>query len=382
MQLFTQPLYVATVLLLVVVLAEWLSKKKYFRYLGSALIVIMAAAVLANTGFLPSSQNAPSLYGGIFEYVAPLAIFFLLLDVKLKDLKYAGLPMLLMFLLGSLATVCGALLGYYVFSPQDHGVDQAYAVAGMYTGTYIGGSVNLNAVALHYGVIKNGTQFAAINAVDNIVGTIWIMATLILPSILQKWLPAKKKAAEITTKAPDVLSTAKEEISVSGVSILLALGLGTIFISQVVSFYIPQVPTVLTLTTVALFLAQIPFVQEIKGSTTIGFFLVLVFLAVVGAYCDVNALVQNGWIAIRLLVWVALLILIHGVLIFGIGSLFTRDWALISVASNANVAGTATAGVLATSLGRPDLRLPGILAGSVGNAIGTYIGILVAEYLK
>ena len=163
---------------------------------------------------------------------------------------------------------------------------------------------------------------------------------------------------------------------------MLALGLGTIFISQVVSFYIPQVPSVLTLTTVALFLAQIPFVQEIKGSTTIGFFLVLVFLAVVGAYCDVNALVQNGWIAIRLLVWVALLILIHGVLIFGIGSLFTRDWALISVASNANVAGTATAGVLATSLGRPDLRLPGILAGSVGNAIGTYIGILVAEYLK
>ena len=69
-------------------------------------------------------------------------------------------------------------------------------------------------------------------------------------------------------------------------------------------------------------------------------------------------------------------------LIFGLGGLFRQDWAIISVASNANVGGATTAGVLATAIGRDDLRLPGILAGSLGNAIGTYAGVLIAIYLR
>jgi hypothetical protein len=33
-------------------------------------------------------------------------------------------------------------------------------------------------------------------------------------------------------------------------------------------------------------------------------------------------------------------------------------------------------------IGRGDLRLPGILAGSLGNAIGTHAGFVIAELLK
>ena len=43
-----EPLYVATVLCLLIAFAEWLSRRKFFRQLGSALIVILAVAVLAN----------------------------------------------------------------------------------------------------------------------------------------------------------------------------------------------------------------------------------------------------------------------------------------------------------------------------------------------
>lgn len=70
------PIYVAAILLLLVALSEWLCTKRFFRYLGSALTVIIAAAILANIGVIPSSSNAPLLYDGIFGYVAPLAIFF------------------------------------------------------------------------------------------------------------------------------------------------------------------------------------------------------------------------------------------------------------------------------------------------------------------
>ena len=59
-----------------------------------------------------------------------------------------------------------------------------------------------------------------------------------------------------------------------------------------------------------------------------------------------------------------------------------QDWAIIAIASNANIGGATSAGVLATAIGRDDLRLPGILAGSLGNAVGTYAGFVIAELLK
>ena len=67
---------------------------------------------------------------------------------------------------------------------------------------------------------------------------------------------------------------------------------------------------------------------------------------------------------------------------FFVGGNLKQDWDIVSIASNANIGGATSAPVCAASLGRPDLQLPGLLAGTVGNAIGTYLGILVAELLK
>jgi uncharacterized membrane protein len=277
------------------------------------------------------------------------------------------------------------LTGYYLLAPQQHGVEQAFAVAGMYTGTYTGGSTNLNAIALQYRVTENGTLFAAINAADNIVGTIWIVLTIALPVLLQRWLPRKKGSGKpdhdaIGTATRD--DSTKEMLTIKSLSILLTLGFASLLLSQLVSAWLPQVPSVLTLTTISILLAQVPFVSRLLGANVLGYFLVLVFLAVVGAFCDIQALVKSGDLALTLLLWVTVIIFLHGILLFLIGGLLKQDWDVVAMASNANVGGTATAAALAASLKRPDLRLPGILIGSVGNAVGTYLGFMVAEMLR
>jgi uncharacterized membrane protein len=76
-----------------------------------------------------------------------------------------------------------------------------------------------------------------------------------------------------------------------------------------------------------------------------------------------------------------MIVFIHGILIFTMGYLLKQDKDIVSIASQANIGGTATALALAKSLKRNELVLPGILVGALGNAIGTYIGILVAEML-
>ncbi len=322
----TDPVYLTAVLLLLVVLSEWLGQRPFFKYLGSSLIVIIAAAVLANLGVIPSSRQATPLYEGIFTYIAPLAIFYLLLDVKLSSIRLAGLPMILLFLLGAAGTVAGTMAGYYLLIPHHPSLPDAFAIAGMYTGTYIGGSANLNAVALEYGVFKNGTLFAAINAADNIITAIWMIVTLALPPLLQRWLPLKHPALppENGTENPATPAgdSTAEPVTLMGLSTLLALGAGTLFLSGLINRYVPQVPTVLILTTLALMLAQVKVLQSIKGGNLIGFLLVLLFLAVVGAYCDIGALIENKDTAILLLEWVFIIVAVHGLLLFTIRGLF------------------------------------------------------------
>ncbi|MGH9946169.1 MAG: DUF819 domain-containing protein [Pyrinomonadaceae bacterium] len=380
MEFTREPIYIIAVLLALIVVSEWLARKPFFSHIGSVLIVIIAAAIIANIGVIPSSQNAPPIYDGIFQYAAPLGIFFLLLEAKLKNLKFAGLPMIVMFLVGAAATATGAVVGYKILSPQAQ-VPLANAVAGMYTGTYTGGSANLNAVALAYGVNKDGVLYAAINAVDNILTTIWIILTLVLPKVLQKYFPRKKSIPPRADAAQDQLSNGNE-FGLMDIAILLTLGFASLFISFRVAEYLVWMPSIVVLTTIALIFAQIPFVQRLRGGRTLGYLLIMLFLAVIGAYCDFKALIEAGDVAGVLLIWVTIIVFMHGAIIFTVGGIFKQDWDIVSIASNANVGGATSAPVCAASLGRPDLQLPGLLAGTLGTAIGTYLGITVAEILK
>jgi uncharacterized membrane protein len=386
MPFIQEPVYIITVLLLLVVVSEWLAEKKFFKHIGSVLIIIIAAAVLANINAIPSSHNAPALYDGIFRYAAPLGIFFLLLEAKLKDLKFAGVPMIMMFLIGSAATVTAAIVGYKIISPQNH-INLAHAVAGMYTGTYIGGSANLNAVALNYEVNKDGVLYAAVNAVDNILTTVWIILTLTLPAVLQKFFPRQRNipphlAGLSDEEIRERMIENKNNVGLRDIAILLALGFGSMFISARLAEIFVWLPSIIVLTTLALIFAQIPFVQKLQGGRILGYLLIMLFLAVIGAFCDVRALLASGSAAGILLIWVTIIVFLHGLIIFTIGGLLKQDWDIISIASNANIGGATSAPVCAASLGRPDLQLPGLLAGTLGNAIGTYLGILVAEFLK
>ncbi|MDA0314404.1 MAG: DUF819 family protein [Bacteroidetes bacterium] len=370
-------LFVAATLCLAVFFASWLTRFSWGKSVGTPIFVILICTVLANTGLIPSAMDGHPIYDGVFQYIAPLGIFIALLEVDLKSLKKTGLPLLLLFFLGSLATVIGVLVAWVLVQPGEAIGPLAPAVAGMFTGTYIGGSVNFNAIALHYKVNEVGTLFAATTVVDNLIGTPWIIVSLILPKYLQKRFPRKKlDSASDVTEIPN-----QETIALGPLAALFALSLLGMALSKALVNWFPQVPEILFLTSLALVLAQFPAVQQLRGKHTLGYFFILLFLAVVGTLCDLGALVEVGDLAFTLILFVTVLILVHGLMIFGIGALFKMDWDVIAVASQANVGGNTTALAAAESLQRPDLLIPGVLVGSLGNALGTYVGFAVASAL-
>ncbi len=254
----------------------------------------------------------------------------------------------------------------------------ANAVAGMYTGTYIGGSINFNAVALSYHVNENADLYAASTVVDNLIGTPWIIISLILPKYLQSLFPRKRLLPDVS-----VIQKLKKEESISIPSLATILGLAFLAMafSKLIFHFFPQIPEILTLTTLALILAQMPFIKKLPGTHTIGFFLILLFLAAIGTLCDLSTLSGLGDLAGTLILFVSIIVLIHGLVIFGVGALLKIDWDVIAVASQANVGGNTTALASAESLNRPDLLIPGVLVGSLGNALGTYAGFFIAGML-
>ena len=91
MSFLTNPIYVLAVLCLIVILSVYAGKSKLGSKFGAALLVIVFTAVVANLGLIPSASDSIPLYDGIFAYLAPLSIFYLLLGVNLNSIKKAGI---------------------------------------------------------------------------------------------------------------------------------------------------------------------------------------------------------------------------------------------------------------------------------------------------
>jgi hypothetical protein len=224
--------------------------------------------------------------------------------------------------------------------------------------------------------------FAATNVADSVVGTLWIAALVVLAQLLHRLLrtrpaPAVADAGQLEDARP---------VSLVGLGMLLALGFGSLSMSQRLSAWTAelgaQIPAMLILTTVALLVAQIPAVHRVGGARMLGVFGSYLFLAVIGASCDLEALAGLGRIGGLLVLFVVLVVLIHGLVQFGLGRLLRLSPETLAIASSANIGGALTIMPIATGLRRMDLLLPGILVGSLGNAIGTYAGFLMVGWLQ
>jgi uncharacterized membrane protein len=377
MQFTVNPVYVLGVLCLMVLASIYAGKTRFGKKVGPALLVILFTAVLANTGLIPSASNSIPLYDGIFTYIAPISIFYLLLGVNLQSIKKAGAPMIILFLIGSLATTLGILAAWFIVSPEAVLGEDGRIIAGMLTGTYTGGSINFNAVALEYNFQERGVLYAGTIAVDNVVTTLWIMVTLAMPALLRNFLPDKK----VATRQADIGEDDKEALNFRSLAWLLFLGVTAYYLSEMISEVLPKIPSIITLSTIGILLAQTPLVRRLKGSHGLGLYLIYLFLAVIGAYCEVQSVIELETIGLTLLLFTSMAVLIHGLLVVGLGGLFYRDWEMIAIVSQANIGGGTTAIALAETFGRKELIVPAILVGTLGNALGTYLGFLVVYLL-
>lgn len=387
MALIQSPLALLAVLAVGVTVAELLGRLSWGRKVGAALIVIVVGALLANFRIIPPAGAGGPVYDPIFSVVTPAAIFLILLEANLKALRKAGGPMLIAFGLGAAGTVAGVLAAG-LLTPARAMLGETFApLSGMFAGTYIGGSANFNAIALHYGVLREGDVYATAVVVDNIATGVWILITVAMPVLLYR-TGLFGKPGERTAAAPEDAPDAAVVAPLTGslaLALPLALALTGVVIANLLAGWLKglglAVPSILILTTLALALAQVPAIARLTLVRPLGLYGVYLFLIVVGASVDIAALIASGPLGLMLMAFVTILMLVHGVVLVTAAQLLKIEPEIVAIASNANIGGATSAVSLAEAFGREDLVLPGLIAGTVGTAIGTYVGFAVVAIL-
>ncbi|MDH5643501.1 MAG: DUF819 family protein [Gemmatimonadota bacterium] len=371
------PWLVLVVLLIVVVVAiEVQSKTKVTRALGSVLIAILLATALANLGILPPSS---STYDALDGVVVNLAITFVLLGVDFRGVLKAGRAMLGAFGLGVLGTAIGATVGALIV--HEWLGAETWKLAGQYTGTYTGGSVNFVAVGQSLGTSPE--LYTAAIAADNVTTTLWVAVCLSAPLLFARWWPAVSPNAYNAHGSDEKLTHGLDEtsrpITLRDTAVIGALGMGLTWMAGWLGGVIPGVPSVLWLTTMALLVAQTPVVRRLEGAALWGNYLMHLFLATIGARSVIAEIIKVGPVVFYFTVVV---VAVHGLVVFGVGRFWKLDLQVLSIASQANVGGPASAIALATAKGYSKLVVPAAAVGLLGYAVGNYTGLSVARIVR
>jgi len=153
----------------------WCEKFAWGRKYSGVMLLMTLAIVLANLRIIPTSAPA---YDVVWEYLVPTAIPLLLFQADLKKIVREAGTTLVAFIVGSATVVAGVILASWML---DLGPDEA-KMAGIFTGTYIGGSLNFAAVAEATNMQGN-VQLAAAVAADNVITNLHFLLIIFVPGI-------------------------------------------------------------------------------------------------------------------------------------------------------------------------------------------------------
>lgn len=355
----------------------WCERYPWGRKYSGVMLLITAAIVLANLRIIPTSAPA---YDVVWDYLVPIAIPLLLFQADLKRIVRESGPTLVAFVIGAAAVVAGSIVGV---SLLDLGINEA-ELAGIFTGTYIGGGLNFAAVAEATNMQESSLLAAAV-AADNVITNLHFLLIIFIPGMawMVKRFPSHHiDNAEAFDPESDGAVHHIADLGIAGLLSSLALAFAVAALGNWIAESLgkPQF-AILVITAIALAIATF-FPRQVKrlsGYREAGNVMMFIFLASVGASADIWELIE---IAPVLFVFATIIIIVHLVVLFGVGYLFRLDLAEMAMASAVCIGGPASAPALASAKGWRDLLIPGVLAGSFGYAIGSYIGFTVTELLR
>lgn len=370
---------------------------KWAAKMTGAIIALIFAIILSNLGIIP--MNAPT-WDVVWGFVVPLSIPLLLLQCDMKKIGKDSGRILIIFLIGSVGTACGSLLAYAALNKF---IPELAGLAGVFTGTYIGGTVNFAALGAAFDV--SGEMISAATVADNLLMVLYFFLLIAMPSIgffrkhFKHPYVDEVEAAGSNLKDNETNASAfwgRKEISLRDIALAAATAFVIVALSNIIATGLGSViPTsnaflqilntlfgnmYLWITTIAMLCATFApgFFGNIKGTQELGTFLIYLFFFVIGVPASVSLIIRNSPL---LLVFAAIVVAVNMTFSLVAGKLLKFNLEDIILASNANIGGPTTAVAMAVSKGWTKLVGPIVLIGTLGYVLGTYFGLVVGSIL-
>jgi uncharacterized membrane protein len=352
-------------------------RTKVGAHLTGAVIAILAAIIAANLRIIPHAAPA---YDFVFSYFVPVLIPLFLFKANLRHMIFETTRMTGAFLIASAGTIIGVLiavslldLGSLASAAETPPELREAGIAGLFTSTYIGGSVNYAALGEITGLRTDASFFSAATATDNLFSAVFLGVLASLPGL--QWLAKRFTSHEHGEE--QVVEQGPERITATSLTLALATAIGFVALGDALTGLI-GVPSLryamITALVVAAATAFPHWMERLHGGFEIGVGLAFVFFTAIAAGANLTAMIQ---IAPLLIVLVVILLSVHLVVLIGVGRLFKLTLPELVTASNAAVLGATTAPALAAARGWHDLVTPGVLVGVLGYALGTFAGTAI-----
>lgn len=355
-------------------------KTRVGAHLTGAVIAILGAIAAANLGLIP---HAAPVYGFVFTYVVPLLVPLFLFQANLRRIFFDTTRTTLAFLLASAGTVAGVTVAVLLLDLSGLGAASGLpaerreaAIAGLFASTYIGGSVNYAALGEMTGLQRDASFFSAATATDNLYSAVYLGLLALLPAWawLARYFPAHDHAGNLQETGPAVPVTAMSlTLAVAVALVVVALGDGLVVVLDAPDW------RYVIITAMSLVLASLvpDLAHKLAGSFELGVGLSFVFFAAIAAGADLVAMIE---VAPLLTLMVLILLSVHALVTFAVGSACRLSLPELITASNAAILGATTAPALAAAKGWHNLVTPGVLVGVLGYALGTFIGTLLFKF--
>jgi uncharacterized membrane protein len=357
--------------------------KRVFRFLPS-MFWIYFVPMLANTvGILPAESD---VYGTLTRWVLPGALVALLLSADIRGILKLG-PTALGVMAASVGGIMiGApvvMLIYRHWLPAD-----AWQAVGALSGSWIGGSANM--VAVKEGIGTPDDVFKLLIITDTIIPYAWMGLLIALSAHQQKfdcWNKSNTKLLDDLVKhAKNNPENKIVRYTPVGVIAIAAIALVGAYLAVRASGKLPAVKNVINPVAWSVIIASVigiglsfsPARQlESRGSNRIGFFLLYLVLASIGAKTNLSFMGNLPIFLIAGATW----ILIHAICLLLAVRLFKAPMALAAAASQSSIGGPASGPVVA-GIYHPDLAPVGLLLAVLGNIAGTFLGLTTAQVCR
>lgn len=374
------------ILLIIVVVSMKIEKKyKWGQVLTGAVVALIFAVLLTNLKILPMESV---VYDTVWDYAIPLSIPMLLFRSNMRKIFKESGKMLLLFTIGSVGTVLGA---FAAFGLLQKFIPDLGKIAGMMTGSYIGGGVNFVALTQVFDLDK--TMISATTVADNFNMALYFIILSALPNI--GFFRKNFIQSEASESHKDEFNK-KTFISTYDLALIFATSAAIVAISNVIAgFFASAIPSsnaftlllnqlfgnpylIITTLTMILTTSFPKYFESISGAEEVGSFLIYIFFVVIGVPASIPLIIKT---APLLLVFCFIMVLINMVFVLIGSKILKVSLQEAIIASNANIGGPSTAAAMAISKGWYHLIGPGIFAGLFGYIIGNYLGTIVGNIL-